>query len=92
MTQLDETLVDLLLLCHTSLALDGRNGESLPQLVDRLRTNLNVQDVSALDEFNAKLIEAGYLDSHRELYSDTRYSPRKITFFQGERRVSTDYG
>lgn len=93
MTQLDETLVDLLLLCHTSLVLDGRNGENLPQLVDRLRTNLNVQDVSALDEFNAKLIEAGYLDSHRELYSDTRYSLRKITFFRvnaGFPRITAD--
>ena len=82
MTQLDDTLVDLLLLCHTSLVLDGRNGESLPELVDRLRVTLHVQDVSALDDFNAKLIEAGYLDSHRELYSDTRYRPRQITFFR----------
>ena len=56
MTQLDESLVELLLLCHTSLVLDGRDGESLPELVVRLRTNLHVQDVSALDDFNAKLI------------------------------------
>lgn len=93
MTQLDETLVDLLLLCHVSLILDGRNGESLPDLVDRLRMTLQHQDVSALDDFNAKLIEAGYLDSHRELYSDTRYRRRKTTFFrvnEGFPRITAD--
>ena len=81
-TQLDETLVELLLLCHLSLVIDERNGESLPELVDRLRTTIRVQDVSALDDFNAKLIEAGYLDSHRELYSNMRYRHRKTTFFK----------
>ena len=92
-TQLDETLVDLLLLCHIALVPNGRNGESLPELVDRLRTTLHVQDVSALDDFNAKLIEAGYLDSHRELYSDARYRPRKTTFFrvnEGFPRITVD--
>ena len=82
MTQLDETLVELLLLCHMSLVLDGRDGESLPELVDRLRATVQIQDVSALDGFNAKLIEAGYLDSHSELYSDTRYRHRETRFFK----------
>ena len=82
MTQLDETLVELLLLCHVSLVLDSRAGESLPELVDRLRATIQVQDVSALDCFNAKLIEAGYLDSHAELYSDRRYRHQETTFFE----------
>ena len=82
MTQLDETLVESLLLCHVSLVLDSRDGESLPKLVDRLRASIQVQDVSALDGFNAMLIEAGYLDSHSELYSDTRYTHRETRFFK----------
>ena len=82
MTQLDETLVELLLLCHVSLVLDDREGESLPELVSRLRSTIQIQDVSALDGFNAKLIEAGYLDSHSELYSDTRYRYRETRFFK----------
>ena len=82
MTQLDETLVELLLLCHVSLVLDGREGKSLPELVNRLRATIQIQDVSALDGFNAKLIEAGYLDSHSELYSDTRYRHRETRFFK----------
>ena len=86
-TQLDETLVDLLLLCHISLAPNERTGESLPELVDRLRATLHVQDVSALDDFNVKLIEAGYLDSHRELYSSARYGPPTTTFF----RINRDF-
>ena len=82
MTQLDETLVELLLLCHVSLMLDAGDGESLPELVDRLRATIQIQDVSALDDFNAKLIEAGYLDSHSKLYSDTRYRHRETKFFK----------
>ena len=82
MTQLDETLVELLLLCHVSLVLDGPGGESLPELVNRLRAAIQIQDASAVDGFNAKLIEAGYLDSHSELYSDTRYRHRETRFFK----------
>ena len=82
MTQLDEILVELLLLCHVSLILDVSNGESLPELVDRLRATIQIQDVSALDDFNAKLIEAGYLDSQSGLYSDTRYRHRETSFFK----------
>lgn len=79
--QLDETLVESLLLCHVSLTLSGRDGESLPELVDRLRETIQIQDVSALDDFNAKLIEAGYLDRHTKLYSDTQYKHQKTRFF-----------
>ena len=82
MTQLDETLVEFLLLCHVSLVLDGGDGESLPELVDRVRATIQIQDVSALDGLNAKLIEAGYLDSHSELYSDTQYRHRETRFFK----------
>ena len=82
MTQLDETLVDLLLLCHVSLATDGGGGVSLPELVERLRTTLEIEDASARDGFNAKLIEAGYLDTHSELYSDRRYTVRGTRFFR----------
>ncbi len=82
MTQLDETLVNLLLLCHVSLAADGGGGESLPEIVERLRTTIESEDISALDSFNAKLIEAGYLDTHSELYSDRRYTVRGTRFFR----------
>ena len=82
MTQLDDTLVEFLLLCHVSLVLDGGDGESLPELVDRVRATIQIQDVSALDGLNAKLIEAGYLDSHSELYSDTQYRHRETKFFK----------
>ena len=81
MVQLDDTLVELLLLCHISLVLDGGDGESLPELIDRLRDAIRIQDISALDGFNAKLIEAGYLDAHSELYSDARYLHRETRFF-----------
>ena len=82
MTQLDETLVNLLLLCHVSLAAGGSGGESLPELIERLRATIEIEDASALDGFNAKLIEAGYLDTHTELYSDRQYTVRATRFFK----------
>lgn len=82
MTQLDETLVELLLLCHVSLVLDASAGESLPELVGRIRAAIQIQDASALDSFNSKLMEAGYLDTHSELYSSTRYRHRETKFFE----------
>ena len=81
MTQLDETLVELLLLCHMSLITDSGEGENLPELIDRLRQKIKNLDASALDSFEAKLIEAGYLDTHAELYVDTRYKHRNTKFF-----------
>ena len=81
MTQLDERPVELLLLCHVSLVVDGGEGESLPELVERVRETIKFQDASALDGLNAKLIEAGYLDAHSELYSNRRYKHRQTKFF-----------
>lgn len=80
--QLDESLVDILVLCHVSLAAEGAKGTTLPELADRLREGIGKEDRSALDSFNAKLIEAGYLDIHAELYSKRRYRLRNVKFFR----------
>ena len=90
MTQLDETLVEFLLLCHVSLVLDGGDGESLPELVDRVRATIQIQDVSALDGLNAKLIEAGYLDSHSESVFRYAIQAPGDKVLQGNQRLSTD--
>lgn len=52
---------------------------SLPGVVDALRDAL---DGTALEAFEDSLVEAGYLDSQREIYSSPRYSLRRERFFR----------
>jgi len=84
LAQLDETLVEILFLWCVSLASDKVNGESLPDLVERLRTSIKSEDASAGEKFDASLMVAGYFDAHSKGYDDFRYSIRKTTFFQVE--------
>lgn len=73
--QLDETLLDKLYLYHQSLEVSRFNGETLNDKVDGVRLLLADDDV-ALGSFNAKLFEAGYTDSQRNLYEDRSYKIR----------------
>ena len=73
--QLDETLLDKLYLYHLSLEVSRLNGETLNGLVDGVRLLL-ADDLVALGSFNAKLFEAGYTDSQRDLYEDRCYKVR----------------
>ena len=52
---------------------------SLPELVELLRDEL---DGTARDSFEDCLIEAGYLESQRELYASPRYSLRRERFYK----------
>lgn len=73
--QLDETLLDKLYLYHLSLDVSRMNGETLNEKVDEVRLLL-ADDAVALGSFNAKLFEAGYTDSQRNLYDDRCYKVR----------------
>ena len=74
--QLDETLLDKLYLYHLSVEASRMNGQTLNDKVDELRS-LFSDDKAALNIFNAKLMEAGYFDHHRELYRERCYKIRK---------------
>jgi len=52
---------------------------SLPQLIDSIRDGL---DSTALDSFEESLVEAGYLETQREMYSSPCYSIRRERFFR----------
>lgn len=78
--QLDETLLDKLYLYHLSVEVSRMNGQTLNEKVDELRS-LFSDDKAALNIFNAKLIEAGYFDHHRELYRERCYKIRKETIY-----------
>jgi hypothetical protein len=78
--ELDSTGVDWLALAHFSLdERRGGSGESLNAIVDRIRDA--VGDASARDAFNDLLIRAGYLEQHRGLYEEPRYTMRKQRFW-----------
>ena len=51
---------------------------SLPELVDAVRAELDGRD---LTQFEDQLVEAGYVDTQRDLYSSPRYSLRRVRFF-----------
>lgn len=76
--QLDEAGHNLFL---AVIVLDPESGggESLPELVKRLRMQLAVSGV-AMTTFDDQLIRAGYLDIHCQHYEGTRYVPSTALF------------
>jgi len=66
------------------LALENRRStmNTLPQLVDEMRNEIGDTSPDLLDLFNTKLILFGYLNSHRNLYTDTEYTLRKKRFYR----------
>ena len=79
--QLDETLLSRLFLFHLSVEVSKMNGKTLNGQVDELRHLLS-EDLVALNIFNAKLMEAGYFDQHRELYESRCYKIRKESIYK----------
>lgn len=73
--QLDETLVEYLFLYHLSLESSKGNGENLNQKVQAIRNSLT-DNSFALNSFNSKLLEVGYLDRHTHLYEERCYIKR----------------
>jgi hypothetical protein len=78
--QLDETLLDTLILYHCSVEVSKSNGQSLPQKIAQIREKLN-NDVIALNCFNAKIFEVGYVDKQEDLYNDRCYKIRNESFY-----------
>jgi hypothetical protein len=82
--QLDTTNLDNLFLNHLSLEVMQHSGETLNQIVDSLIEILK-SDFNALSVFRNKLIEAGYYDLHRKLYTSIGYLIRQVSFYKVER-------
>lgn len=78
--QLDETTVGALYLYYLSVALIESGADTLPALIDEIRSQLALQS-GAILEFDNLLIEAGYVDSHRAKYQPTGYSIRESAVF-----------
>lgn len=82
LSQLDETRVQRLFLCHIAFDTGSVSGWTLPELVQRIRSIVGSEDQSALIRLNESLLEAGYLDIHEGLYSDRRYLVRSVRCFE----------
>lgn len=82
LSQLDETRVKRLFLCHMAFDTGSVSGLTLPELVQKTRGILGSEDRSAVMMFNESLLEAGYLDIHEGRYSSRRYLVRSVRFFE----------
>lgn len=78
--QLDDVGLDSLHLVVVVVAELPDGPHTLPALVNDLREKLS-SDVEALDGFNGKLIEGGYLDAHAPRYSSA-YEQRSLRWFR----------
>lgn len=78
--QLDDTLLKMLYLYHLSVESSRLSGQTLNDKVDELRKSL-MDDMVAVNLFNFKLMEAGYFDNHRPLYSTRCYKVRKENIY-----------
>lgn len=78
--QLDPTNLNILILLHLSLELQQYHGETLNQIINSIVTLLS-QDVAALVQFRAKLLQGGYFFHHASRYDITGYQIRGEAFY-----------
>jgi hypothetical protein len=81
--QLDTTNLENLFIYHISLEVRQQSGETLNQIVDSVSELLS-SDFTSLNRFKNKLLEAGYFEQHRQLYSNTGYFTRQDVFYKVE--------
>lgn len=82
--QLDTTNLENLYVLHLSIESRQQSGETLNSLVDSIRLILQQEEYSLLTKFNNKLLEAGYFENNKELYSSTGYFVRDESFYKVE--------
>ncbi len=82
--QLDETLLDHLILFHLSVEVAKKNGESLNEKILSVRESLK-DNISALNVFNNKLLDAGYFERHTHLYDENCYQIREEHYYKVDR-------
>jgi hypothetical protein len=84
LTQLDSSQDNPLYLSYVETEVSSGGDQSLPELVESIRINL---DPGSAIKFDEGLIEAGYIDIHTEKYQENKYSLRRIRFFE----ISEDF-
>lgn len=84
--QLDIALVPRIFLIHFSLEVCQNHGETLNSIVDNLLEILS-DSPAAHNIFRLKLLEAGYFEVHKHLYTGTGYSIRQENIY----RITDDF-
>ncbi len=79
--QLDEAGVGDIYLYHLSLEVRQGSGETLPELIFRIRDLFHDRPV-VTDIFETLLFEAGYLGVNSSYYEKTGYIKREVNFFK----------
>jgi Putative PD-(D/E)XK family member, (DUF4420) len=79
--QLDAGSRELLLVYHVIIDPIASAGETLPAMISSIRSSLANVDAGAAIDFDASLIEAGYLDVHAEAYQQS-FSVRQVRWFK----------
>jgi hypothetical protein len=77
--QLDETLTDSLYL--NLVQLNENSGETLNDIVDKIRNYLRKISFESYYLFESKLLQEGYLNQHREVYSKKKFSISENFYF-----------
>lgn len=84
--QLDLGSAHRLFVVHLLLLNDPDDGTTLPDVVARVRKLLDLNDPGAASEFDACLIEGGYLEIHAEGYRERRLTEHERRWFEVEPR------
>jgi hypothetical protein len=71
-----------LAICGLMLEVFPSAGTSLAELIETIRTSIMETSPSSLAQFNALLIEAGYIDSTSSRYRTAGYIIRKLAFWE----------
>ena len=79
--QLDTAIVPLIYLFHLSLEIREEVGETLNEAVMSIRELLS-DNYQVANSFEFKLLQSGYFDSHRSIYSSSAYSIRQLRIYQ----------
>lgn len=81
LSQLDETGITNLFLCHIFLSLSAE-GETLCEIVKSMRAELSEHECITLHQFERLLLIAGYSDHHEKLYELRRYKISSMKIFR----------
>jgi len=79
--QLDPGHRGLLLVYHVIVDANSSSGETLPAMIASIRSSLAAADAGAAADFDASLLEGGYLDIHSESYQQS-FSVRQVRWFK----------
>ena len=80
--QLDTGSLSCLLIHHSVLSIDETAGICLPDFIADLREAIANTDPGAASQFDASLIEAGYLEAHEEAYRERAFVVARKSWFE----------